>query len=1363
MTRLRRIFDAGGVPPSSQRISGFLAVALVTALLLVSGGPSFLPTPPGGGPTSPAAASISFGGAQVEVPSLSGGPVPLHGGTPFQGNITVFVAFSLQNQSALNALLSSLANPRSPEYRHYLTAAEFVRQFSPSAATYRLAEEYFDGFSGLHITSYQDRLGLTLTGRGALLDRAFHVTLDAFRVGSSASFVAPLGAPTLPQAVGLPVLQVTGLDSRLMAHSNLVVGPRAVAGTSGGAPLGSGYPTPSTCYTGAQCLWGTDLQVAYDEQSLFNVTYPVHEVVATILWSGTNQSGSPVGPFVPSDVSAYFNRTLPSGEPHAHFYGVPIQGAPEPGVSASYDTSGANIENTLDLEMVGSTAPGASIYNVYGPSATYANLDSAFAYILNPNASFSALKNVSVITNSWGGSDQNDSSWYQYLEEAQTRGISVLASTGDAGDNPNSSKWSGTATEFPSTMSYDTFGMTAVGGTTLVVGDHPFSDPANYLHILQQVAWNVSASDTSDGGPLGSSGGISSVFPEPSWQRTTEANSVLKGQGRGVPDIAGTANNTWMYASYQGSLDQYQVAGTSIASPLTAGMIAEIDAVLHHYNRGNLGFANPSIYQWANAMVAPMNSTATTGFIPTGSYNSTLPTLPFYDVTRGRNLLYSAHPGYDLVTGWGSLDAYNFTMYILNHNYSGTPFSLQGVQDQLNLTALNVTSYFSNGSVNRYFNASIQQNFFLANSLGAPVYWIQNVIYINGSSATGWTVNYTGWVVFPFYGLYPAQTIYEYNYPLGQVVTMPQSFDVTSWLSTNASGVATMNFEVNQQHLTLPVPGGEYIIGGLNDSYYWQGSEYTNGPYPPGPPGGLAPQFGLVGGPSGGIGRFTTPTRGSLKVTLEPTGSSVFSAPLGAEAIASTNTQTGESATNLLWQGSGENWSLGIRSGSTEQGVLSYNVVQGGNPVVGEPFLVEFQESGLSPGTTWSVSLAGTTGQSNTSTIDFFEPNGTYRFTVTPLSGWIVDPSQGTVLVNGSSETVTIFWTPVTYPVDFRESGLPDGAGWNVTVMGGPSAEGSGANLTLEIPNGTFSYAYRALLNGYSGGVGNLTVHGAPVNQSLVFVELRYEVTFHSLNLTPGVIWSVEFAGREQSTSNSTLSFFEPNGSYSFTFGDLPGWTTQSYSGVVHVSGEPVSVNRSWSRVLYPVVFAETGLAPGATWWVTLNGTRLTTSTYEVSVSLANGSYAYGFGAKDNRYAAMGGIVTVHGSGSMIVTEFALLTYPVTVVVSGGPTGGSWSVTVNGTTARSTGITATLSEPNGTFRYSVSAPSGYSARPSEGLLYVNGSGTDLAVEFLATGGSSGGFMGSTATLLLFGGGAAAVAVIVILSAVALLGRRRRGG
>ncbi len=1332
----------------------------VAFLMLLPSASVFASAPAARSPTgAPGAVAAAVSGPRISVPTLADGAAPRSGGTPFRGNLSVFVSFRLQNQSALDRLLSGLNNPRSPDYRHYLTAGEFTRWFSPSTETYNQAQQYFSGLPGLSLSTYSDRVGLMVHGPAASIGRAFGVSLDRYASRTSAPFVAPIGSATLPESFGLQVLQVTGLDSRPTAQSDLQIGEHAVVSGAVAGIRTAGYPAPSTCYSGGQCLWGSDLQVAYDELALFNVTYPTHEVVATILWSGSNSSGQSVGPFVPSDISAYFNQTIPAGEPHPHFYGVPVNGAPKPGISASYDQSGANIENTLDLEMVGSTAPGASIYNVYGPSATYANLDNAFAYILNPNASVPGLKNVSVITNSWGGSDQNDSSWYQYLQEAQTRGITVLASSGDSGDNPNSSKWTGTGPEFPSTMAYDDFGVTAVGGTTLVVHDHPNTDPAQYLHIQSQIAWNVSATDTSDNGPAGSSGGISTVFSEPSWQNSTEANSVIQGKGRGVPDIAATANNTWMYASSAGSLLQYEVAGTSIASPLVAGLVAEVDALLAHTGQGALGFADPAIYTWANQMIAPMNSTATTGFLPTGSYNSTLPTLPFYDVTQGQNFVDHALYGYDLVTGWGSLDAYNFTMYVLHQNYSGAAFSLQGIRDRLDLAALNVTSYLSGGSVNTAYNASIQQNFFLGNSLGAPVYWVQNVVYINGSQATGWTLNYTGWVVFPFYGLYPTQSVYEYNFPAGTVLQMPQTFTMTSWISNNSTGAATMNFEVDSQHLTLPVPGAEYIIGGLNNSFFWQGTQYTNGPYPPGRPGGLAPQFGLVGGPSGGQGQFGAPTQGSLTISIEPTGSSVYTTPLGAETIAAGTSQTGETARNLAWQGSGANWTLGIQSGSTEQGVLAFAVFQGGNPAAGPSFPVNFQETGLPPGQTWSVLLAGGLGTSNSSTIQFLEGNGNYSFVVRPLPGYRVSPSSGTVTVNGNSVTVSIVWTAVTYPVAFQETGLPTGAAWNVSVSSGGSAEGSGAILTVAVPNGTFNYTFTPLLNGYATGHGVLVVNGSGVNRTVVFVPVRYVITFRALNLTPGVEWSVTLGGTPESTTNVSLRFSEPNGSYPYVIGEVPGWATTAYSGQLRVLGSSVEVSRTWSRFVYEATFTETGLPVGASWWVVVNGTRSNASGDQAVLPLANGTYRYSVGVEDSRYAAAGGLLPVQGSAPVVEVPFRLVTYLVTVVTAGGPAGAAWSVTINGTTQRSTGTTAALAEANGSHPYRITPPSGYDARPSSGTLIVNGTPTDLPVEF-SSGSSAGGlFAGSGAVILI--SGFVAAAVILVAFGISY-GLRRRG-
>ena len=920
--------------------------------------------------------------------------------TAFNGSVSVIVTFSFNNQSRLNSLLSNLSNSESSGYHKFMTRSQFTDNFSVSQSVYSQAVSYLSQYSGISVKTYEDRVSIQVTGPAGKIGDLLNTSIVTNSNNRSRYFAA--AAPELPSSLATYVSQVTGLSNApAPIQYNMETGGQALpkgAVTS----LDGGYPAPSV-NGGTQYIYGSDLQVAYDEQSLLNITYPTNEVIATILWAGTNSSGAPVGAFDPSDIYAYYNATLPPYEPHSKVYGVPLNGAAKPGVSASYDVTGANDENTLDLEMTGSTAPGSNIYNVYGPNATFENLDASFAFILNPNSSYPALNNVSVITNSWGGTEYNNTAWYQYLQEAQARGITVLASSGDSGDNNQSSKYVGSTVEFPSAMAYNNFGVTAVGGNTLTLTDN--------LHILNETAWYESNLST-DGNPAGSTGGISGVFKEPAWQLDTEANKIIKGKGRGVPDISAIANNTIVYltkdgVSYYGNPNFYIFGGTSVASPVEAGIIAEIDAVLNHYNRSNLGYLNPLIYSLANKQVAPMSYTAYTGYVPTGNYNSTLPTLPFYNVMYGRNHVYNATYGYNLVTGWGSIDAYNLSMYVLNINRRLSPNGLKGVDDVLSLTGLNVSSYLYNSTtgtyniVNTFYNASIQQNLFLANQFGAPIYWIQNVIYINGSQATGWVVNYTGWVVYPFSGQYPSQTVYEYTFPLGKIISMPHTFNVRTWITNISKPMQqTVNFEVNSHIVTLPVPGSAYIIDAYNYSYELQGHTYYNGPFPDNPYyGGLNPQFGLVGGPSAGLGLFKDPTFGSVSAYAEPLNMNSY-IPAITKVFNESIDETGESAEFLTFTSINESsWAISTKNDSVSQGIVDYPSSQ---------YSQVFFENGLPSGTEWSIIINGIAYSSNSNNITLSLINGSYNAKLASASGYLAVPSGYVFTVNGQSNEFPI-------------------------------------------------------------------------------------------------------------------------------------------------------------------------------------------------------------------------------------------------------------------------------------------------------------------------------------------------------------------
>ncbi len=77
-------------------------------------------------------------------------------------------------------------------------------------------------------------------------------------------------------------------------------------------------------------------------------------------------------------------------------------------------------------------------------------------------------------------------------------------------------------------------------------------------------------------------------------------------------------------------------------------------------------------------------------------------------------------------------------------------------------------------------------------------------------------------------------------------------------------------------------------------------------------------------------------------------------------------------------------------------------------------YTVTFTENGLPSGTTWSVTLAGTTKSSSTNTITFSEPNDSYSFSVGNMNGYTANPSSGTINVNGMNVNQAITFTALT-------------------------------------------------------------------------------------------------------------------------------------------------------------------------------------------------------------------------------------------------------------------------------------------------------------------------------------------------------------
>lgn len=74
----------------------------------------------------------------------------------------------------------------------------------------------------------------------------------------------------------------------------------------------------------------------------------------------------------------------------------------------------------------------------------------------------------------------------------------------------------------------------------------------------------------------------------------------------------------------------------------------------------------------------------------------------------------------------------------------------------------------------------------------------------------------------------------------------------------------------------------------------------------------------------------------------------------------------------------------------------------------GFSYTVSFEEVGLAPGTSWSVTAGGVHEKSTGTFIYFEEGNGTGSYLVSNVTGYTVSPSSGVITVSGSSVTVVI-------------------------------------------------------------------------------------------------------------------------------------------------------------------------------------------------------------------------------------------------------------------------------------------------------------------------------------------------------------------
>ncbi len=410
---------------------------------------------------------------------------------------------------------------------------------------------------------------VVLRGSTKDLSKAFGTQLAHYRASAGSTFRGRSGTLTMPQELEGAVIAVLGLDSRQAAFAHFI---RSKATPSSAGTFTA--PAVAALYNFPQGLTGSGQTVGIVELG---------------------------GGYTTADLQNYFQGiglTTPS------VTAVSVDGG------SNSPGSDADGEVELDIEVVGSIAPGANIAVYFAPNTDQGFIDAV------TDAVHDSTRMPSVVSISWGGPEdswtaQSRTALDAALQDAATLGVTVTVAAGDNGSSDGVGDGA-LHVDFPASSTW----ALACGGTTL---------QGSGSQISSETVWNETASNEGATG-----GGVSNFFALPSYQQNAgvPANPETSFVGRGSPDVSGNADPV---TGYQVVVDGQNivVGGTSAVAPLWAGLIA----LLNQQLGTPVGFIHPKLYALGESV--------------------------FNDITTGNNDdsglgYYSAQTGWDPCTGLGS-------------------------------------------------------------------------------------------------------------------------------------------------------------------------------------------------------------------------------------------------------------------------------------------------------------------------------------------------------------------------------------------------------------------------------------------------------------------------------------------------------------------------------------------------------------------------------------------------------------------------------------------------------------------------------------------------------------------------------------
>jgi subtilase family serine protease len=521
-----------------------------------------------------------------------------------------------------------VSNPGSSRYHHYLTDAQWEKRFSPRHARVHAARSWLrhHGFKVGHAS--KTHLFLPARGSARRVGRAFSTHLGYYRVNGHTVRLAS-SKLQVPGRIAGQVSAIVGVNQHV-AQPQLSMMGHASPASSG--PADAEPPPPASFVNPQPCSssWGQkrdtkdspSLWAPYSSNQPYDICgYTPPQLrgaygINTSLSKGISGKGVSI-----AIVDAYDSPTLFAD---AHKYSMlndpshPLTKSQfvddNPGPVDQEDACAASgwfAEQALDVESSHAMAPGAKIIFVGGQDC----FDTSFL----AGEEKAITSGASVVSNSWLdvlGDVFDDSATKSAYDDlftmAEDTGVSVMFSSGDDGDN--FADFGIDAPDYPASSPL----VTAVGGTSLKVGksnnrNGEFGWSTGKQVLCTGVTTTNCGSNTTPAGSLlfnaGGGVGTSYTYLQPDYQAKVvpndlaTRNSALFGTTptRVIPDISMDADaQTGMliglhetFPDGSSQYGQFKEGGTSLASPLLAGVVADADQAAG----GPVGFLNPTLYK----------------------------------------------------------------------------------------------------------------------------------------------------------------------------------------------------------------------------------------------------------------------------------------------------------------------------------------------------------------------------------------------------------------------------------------------------------------------------------------------------------------------------------------------------------------------------------------------------------------------------------------------------------------------------------------------------------------------------------------------------------------------------------------------